>query len=80
MTTGDGDLLASPLTILGLTLRSYNALLNNGINTVGDLLARTEVELARLPSVGPKVLAEIKAKLSANDLPLRSSPSNRRRS
>ena len=46
MTTGDGDLLASPLTILGLTLRSYNALLNNGISTVGDLVARTDVDLA----------------------------------
>jgi len=71
MTTGDGDLLASPLTILGLTLRSYNALTTNGISTVGDLLAHTEVDIATLPRIGPIVLAEIKAKLSANDLPLR---------
>jgi len=30
------ELLAAPLSVLGLTLRAYNALLNNGFSTVGD--------------------------------------------
>ena len=41
-----GDILNAPLSILGLQLRAYNALLNNGISTVGDLVARTDVDLA----------------------------------
>jgi DNA-directed RNA polymerase subunit alpha len=70
MTTDDHDLLAAPRSVLGLTLRSHNALLNNGFSTVGDLLARTETELAELPLIGPKIVADIKAKLSSRGLTL----------
>ena len=77
MTTGDVDLLASPLTSLGLAVRSYNPPKSNGISTVRDLLAYTEIEIASLPSIGPIILADIKAKLSANDLMLRTVSSRR---
>ena len=39
------DVLAAPLSVLGLNIRATNALLNNGFSTVGDLLAKTEREL-----------------------------------
>jgi DNA-directed RNA polymerase subunit alpha len=71
MTTGDDDLLAAPLSVLGLSIRASNALLNNGVTTVGDLVAKTETELWRLPHVGPTTMADIKGKLSARGLSLR---------
>jgi DNA-directed RNA polymerase alpha subunit len=69
--TGDDEALAAPLSVLGLTIRASNALVNNGCNTVGDVVALTEIELWKLPGVGPGTLTEIKAKLSARDLTLR---------
>ena len=57
--TGGDDLLTAPLSVLGLIVRASNALLNNGISTVGDLLAKTEVEIATLPGIGPFALADI---------------------
>ena len=66
-----GDILAAPLSHLGLTIRAINALLNNGFRTVGDVVAMTEVDLTRLPRFGPATLADIKTKLSARGLALR---------
>ena|ERR1700760_4071362 len=74
--TAEEDAQDAPLSVLGLTLRAYNALMNNGIGTVGDLLARSEVELARLPEVGPIILADIKVKLTARGLALRTGVSS----
>jgi DNA-directed RNA polymerase subunit alpha len=74
MTTGDDDVLAAPLSSLGLNIRASNALLMNGISTVGDLLAKTETELWRLPLIGLSNMTEIKAKLSARGLALRPGP------
>jgi DNA-directed RNA polymerase alpha subunit len=70
-TTGDDEALAAPLSVLGLSIRASNALLNNGFSTVGDVVALTEVEVWQLPGVGPGTLMEIKAKLSARYLTLR---------
>jgi hypothetical protein len=70
ITTSGDNLLAAPLSVLGLTIRTNNALLNNDFSTVGDVVARTEVELARLPLIGGVIMAEIKAKLSARGLAL----------
>ena len=36
--TPDDDVLSAPLSVLGLTLRTSNALLNNGFSTVGDVV------------------------------------------
>jgi DNA-directed RNA polymerase alpha subunit len=74
--TGDDEVMTAPLSVLGLTLRSSNALLNNGFSTVGDLLPKTETEIVTLPHIGPIVLADIKAKLSARGLTLH--PGSRR--
>ena len=71
MTSGDDELLGAPLSVLGLNIRASNALLMNGINTVGDLLAKTETELWRLPLIGLSNMTEIKGKLSARGLTLR---------
>jgi DNA-directed RNA polymerase alpha subunit len=65
------DVLAAPLSVLGLNIRATNALLNNGFKTVGDIVAMTEVDLAKLPRFGPATLADIKAKLSHQGLALR---------
>ena len=35
---GDDEALAAPLSVLGLTIRASNALLNNGFSTVGDVV------------------------------------------
>jgi DNA-directed RNA polymerase alpha subunit len=74
MTTGDDDLLAAPLSALGLSIRVYNALLNNGFGTVGDVVANSEVDLWQLHYLGPASVAHIKAKLSAHGLELRPGP------
>jgi DNA-directed RNA polymerase alpha subunit len=62
------DVLTAPLSVLGLNIRATNALLNNGFKTVGDVVAMTEVDLAKLPYFGA---ATLKAKLSVRGLSLR---------
>jgi DNA-directed RNA polymerase alpha subunit len=74
MTTGGDELLRAPLSVLGLAIRVYNALLNNGFSTVGDVVANSEVDLWRLHYLGPASVAHIKAKLSAHGLELRPGP------
>jgi DNA-directed RNA polymerase alpha subunit len=69
--TPDDDVLSAPLSVLGLTLRASNALLNNGFSTVEEVMAKTDVELARLPLIGPSIMADIKAKQRARGLALR---------
>ena len=69
--TPDDDVLSAPLSVLGLTLRASNALLNNGFSTVEEVMAKTDVELARLPLIGPSIMADINAKLRARGLALR---------
>ena len=66
-----GDILNAPLSILGLNIRATNALVNNGFRTVADVVARTEVDLARLPHFGQATMADLKAKLGARGLTLR---------
>ena len=72
---GDDEALAAPLSVLGLTIRASNALLNNGFSTVGDVVAKTERELFyQLSGVGQGTLTEIKTKLGARGLALRPGP------
>ena len=70
MTAGGDDLRTAPLSVLGLNVRASNALLMNGISTVGDLLAKTETELRQLQLIGLSNMTEIKAKLGARGLTL----------
>jgi len=56
---------------LELGVRSYNCLKREGIQTVGDLVSKTEAELLNIPNFGKKSIDEVKEKLSARGLSLR---------
>ncbi len=55
---------------LELSVRSYNCLKNAGIETVGDLVQRTEAELLKTKNFGRKSLNEIKELLADMKLSL----------
>jgi DNA-directed RNA polymerase subunit alpha len=56
---------------LDLGVRSLNCLKREGIETVGDLMGRSEQELMCLPNFGRKSLDEVLERLEANNLKLR---------
>jgi DNA-directed RNA polymerase subunit alpha len=68
--TGDGmdEVLIEELE---LGVRSYNCLKREGIQTVGDLISKTEAELLNIPNFGKKSIDEVKEKLDARGLGLR---------
>jgi DNA-directed RNA polymerase subunit alpha len=56
---------------LELGVRSYNCLKRAGIQTVGDLVSKTEGELAAIPNFGKKSIDEVIETLHARGLTLR---------
>ena len=56
---------------LELGVRSYNCLKREGIQTVGDLVTKTEAELLNIPNFGKKSIDEVKEKLAERGLSLR---------
>jgi DNA-directed RNA polymerase subunit alpha len=56
---------------LELGVRSYNCLKRAGIQTVGELLQRSETELAAIPNFGSKSIEEVRETLRARGLSLR---------
>src|SRR5881409_607897 len=60
-----------PIEELELGVRSYNCLKRVGIETIGDLVSKTEGELAAIPNFGKKSIEEVKETLSAHGLKLR---------
>jgi DNA-directed RNA polymerase subunit alpha len=56
---------------LELGVRSYNCLKRAGIQTVGDLVSKTEGELAAIPNFGKKSIDEVIETLHARGLGLR---------
>ncbi len=56
---------------LELGVRSYNCLKRVGIETIGDLTAKTEGELAAIPNFGRKSIEEVKETLAMHGLYLR---------
>ncbi len=58
---------------LDLSVRSYNCLKRAGINTVDELIRKTEDDLMKVRNLGKKSLAEIKEKLEELGLSLRKS-------
>jgi len=56
---------------LNLSVRSYNCLKREGINTVGDLVQRSEAELMDIRNFGQKSIDEVKQKLAELGLSLR---------
>src|ERR671924_302873 len=60
-----------PIEELELGVRSYNCLKRVGIETIGDLVTKTEHELASIPNFGKKSIEEVKETLATHGLTLR---------
>src|SRR5215831_17907660 len=60
-----------PIEELELGVRSYNCLKRVGIETIGDLVSKTETELGTIPNFGKKSIEEVKETLAAHGLTLR---------
>jgi DNA-directed RNA polymerase subunit alpha len=60
-----------PIEELELGVRSYNCLKRVGIETIGDLVTKTETELGAIPNFGKKSIEEVKETLAAHGLTLR---------
>jgi DNA-directed RNA polymerase subunit alpha len=60
-----------PIEELELGVRSYNCLKRVGIETIGDLVGKTENELAAIPNFGKKSIEEVKETLATQGLKLR---------
>lgn len=58
---------------LDLSVRSYNCLKRAGINTVDELIQRTEEDMMKVRNLGKKSLEEVNQKLAALDLSLKKS-------
>ncbi|HEX4662366.1 MAG TPA: DNA-directed RNA polymerase subunit alpha C-terminal domain-containing protein, partial [Candidatus Saccharimonadales bacterium] len=56
--------LMTPIEDLNLTARTTNALINNDIRTINDLVTLSETELRELKGFGSKALDEVKEKLA----------------
>ena len=60
-----------PIEELELGVRSYNCLKRVGIETIGDLVSKTESELAAIPNFGKKSIEEVRETLQTHGLTLR---------
>jgi DNA-directed RNA polymerase subunit alpha len=60
-----------PIEELELGVRSYNCLKRVGIETIGELVSKSESELAAIPNFGRKSIEEVKETLAAQGLNLR---------
>lgn len=68
VTADDSNELNTPIEELNLTARTANALVNNDIRTVHDLVTLTEQDLRELKGFGSKALDEVKDKLAELEL------------
>ena len=64
----DNDGLNASIEDLGLSARTANALVNNEIRTVHDLVTLNEQDLRELKGFGSKALDEVKDKLAELEL------------
>ncbi|MCL6445586.1 MAG: DNA-directed RNA polymerase subunit alpha [Alicyclobacillus sp.] len=69
--TSSDKSLDMPIEELDLSVRSFNCLKRAGINTVGELCAKTEDEMMKVRNLGRKSLEEVVEKLNALGLSLR---------
>src|SRR6187551_3055551 len=60
-----------PIEELELGVRSYNCLKRVGIETIGDLVMKTEQELAAIPNFGKRSIEEVRETLAQHGLHLR---------
>jgi DNA-directed RNA polymerase subunit alpha len=63
--------LATPITELGLSMRSRKCMASLNVQTVGDLAAKSEAELLTVKNFGQTSLDEVKAKLGERGLSLK---------
>jgi DNA-directed RNA polymerase subunit alpha len=56
---------------LELGVRSYNCLKRVGVETIGDLISKTDSELSAIPNFGRKSIEEVKENLARHGLALR---------
>ncbi|MEA2477064.1 MAG: DNA-directed polymerase subunit alpha [Actinomycetota bacterium] len=63
--------LAQPIEDMDLTVRSYNCLKREGVQTVGELVQKSEEDLMEIRNFGQKSIDEVKAKLEEMGLGLR---------
>ena len=70
-TSGAGAMENFPIEELELGVRSYNCLKRVGIETIGDLVSKSENELAAIPNFGKKSIEEVKETLATQGLNLR---------
>jgi len=63
--------LKQPLADLDLSVRSYNCLRRAGKNTIGDIVAMSELDLTKIRNLGRKSMDEIVAYLQRYELNLR---------
>ncbi|MFZ1250417.1 MAG: DNA-directed RNA polymerase subunit alpha [Candidatus Microsaccharimonas sp.] len=66
--TDEGNELNTPIEELNLSARTANALINNEIRTVRDLVTLSEQDLRELKGFGSKALDEVKDKLAELDV------------
>lgn len=67
-TDADADKLMTPIEDLNLTARTTNALINNDIRTINDLVTLSDTEMRELKGFGSKALDEVKDKLAELEL------------
>src|SRR5213079_2793505 len=65
-----------PIEELELGVRSYNCLKRVGIETIGDLVVKSENELAAIPNFGKTSIEEVKETLATHGLALRGDEGN----
>lgn len=61
----------TPIEELELGVRSYNCLKREGVETVGDLVNKSEQELMCIPNFGRKSIEEVRERLEKNNLTLK---------
>jgi hypothetical protein len=64
------DILNKPVEDLGLSVRALNVFRVEGINTVADLVRKTDNELMYMRNMGAGTLKEIRKALRAHELTL----------
>ena len=68
------SLVSTSSTRLSKSVRSYNCLKREGINTVGELVSRSEADLMDIRNFGQKSIDEVKEKLQELGMSLKDSP------
>ncbi|WP_314622235.1 DNA-directed RNA polymerase subunit alpha C-terminal domain-containing protein, partial [uncultured Selenomonas sp.] len=63
--------LETTIDDLDLSVRSFNCLKRANINTVADLVSKTEEDMMKVRNLGRKSLEEVKKKLEEYDLALK---------